>query len=268
MRAPYHPYAHAPQVAAELKERKDDALRDAWDIELPFKLKQGQIEMEAAAVVTDYSDAVLIDKGLVHALNHDIKKLAREKIQILKEIRDFRRGIVQLQWERERAEMEADDLVERTKEFQLLRVTKDLQHLIRGGSEDNQQAEVASLERKLELIRGGHAERIADLKRQVAKVNRLVGDKVAEMDGLKGQIDSLEGSVLEREMICEVQSKNVSASADAYKRFEEVQMTCKLQALAKMQGQETELLRQELDRLRRRTFPTFTHIEAGRAADA
>ncbi len=69
-------------MAAELKERKDDALRAAWDIELPFKLKQGQIEMEAAAVVTDYGDAVLIDKGLVHALNHDIMTLAREKIQI------------------------------------------------------------------------------------------------------------------------------------------------------------------------------------------
>ena len=63
--------------------------------------------MEAAAVVTDYGDAVLIDKGLVHALNHDIKKLAREKIQILKEIRDFRRGIVQHEWERERAEVRA-----------------------------------------------------------------------------------------------------------------------------------------------------------------
>ena len=83
--------------------------------------------MEAAAVVTDYGDAVLIDKGLVHALNHDIKKLAREKIQILKEIRDFRKGIVMLQWENNRADMEAEDLVERTKEFQLLRVTKGLQ---------------------------------------------------------------------------------------------------------------------------------------------
>lgn len=36
--------------------------------------------------------------------------------------------------------MEAIDLVERTKEFQLLRVTKDLQSKIRGGSEENQQA--------------------------------------------------------------------------------------------------------------------------------
>ena len=165
--------AHAlTQVAAELKERKDDALRDAWDIELPFKLKQGQIEMEAAAVVTDYGDAVLIDKGLVHALNHDIKKLAREKIQILKEIRDFRRGIVQLQWERERAEMEADDLVERTKEFQLLRVTKDLQHLIRGGSEDNQQAELHVQTRSLAPTRSSRSLRHLTSQRRFRFLSR------------------------------------------------------------------------------------------------
>lgn len=193
--------------------------------------------------------------------------MAKEKVEVLKEIRDFRRGIVVLQWEKERAAMEAEDLVERTKEFQLLRVTKDLQHLIRGGSEDEQQAEVATLERKLELLRSGHEERMADLKRQVGKVNRMVADKQSEMGGLRGQIDALEGSVAEREMICEVQAKNTNASADAFKRFEEVQMTRKLQALSKMQTQEIGLLRQELDRLRRRTFPTFTHIEAGRAAN-
>ena len=42
-------------------------------------------------------------------------------------------------------------------------------------------------------------------------------------------------------------------------------MKRKLQTLVGMQTQEIELLRDELDRLRRRTFPTFTHLEARRA---
>ena len=67
----------------------------------------------------------------------EIRKLGAEKVIILKEIRDFRKGIVQAEWENARADMEAEDLVERTKEFQLLRVTKDLQDKIRGGGEDN-----------------------------------------------------------------------------------------------------------------------------------
>ena len=42
-------------------------------------------------------------------------------------------------------------------------------------------------------------------------------------------------------------------------------MKRKLQTLVGMQTQEIELLREELDRLRRRTFPTFTHYEQARA---
>ena len=46
-------------------------------------------------------------------------------------------------------------------------------------------------------------------------------------------------------------------------------MKRKLQTLVGMQTQEIGLLRDELDRLRRRTFPTFTHIDqrAGALAD-
>ncbi len=87
------------------------------------------------------------------------------------------------------------------------------------------------------------------------------------MGSLKGQIEQLEGSVLEREMIHEIQAKNKDSAGDAHKRFEEVHMKRKLQTLVGMQTQEIGLLRDELDRLRRRTFPTFTHIDHRASAD-
>ena len=63
-------------------------------------------------------------------------------------------------------------------------------------------------------------------------------------------------------MIFQIQSKNDNGGAgDGYKRFEELHMKRKLQTLVGMQTQEIGLLREELDRLRRRTFPTFTHID-------
>ncbi|KAL3911053.1 MAG: hypothetical protein SGPRY_008838 [Prymnesium sp.] len=131
-------------VTEELEVRREAELRATWNLELPFKLKQGQIEVEEAAVVTDFSDALLIHRSQmlsqVKTLNDQIRALGAEKVQILTEVRNFRKLIVMLQWENKRADMEAIDLVERTKEFQLLRVTKDLQSKIRGGSEENQQA--------------------------------------------------------------------------------------------------------------------------------
>ena len=100
---------------------------------------------------------------------------------------------------------------------------------------------------------------------QIGKINAQIADKRSEMESLKGQIEQLEGSVLEREMIHEIQSQNSDASKDGYKKFEEMHMKRKLQTLVGMQTQEIELLREELDRLRRRTFPTFTHYEQARA---
>jgi len=224
--------------------------------------------VEEAAVVTDFGGALLVHRGEVAGLNKEIRKLGSEKVEILMEIRDFRKGIVMLEWENQRSDMQAEDLIERTKEFQLLRVTKDLQGKIRGGSEENQQVEVAALEKKLEQLKAAHDDKIADLRRQVTKINAMVADRTNEMESLQGQIEQLEGSVLEREMIHEIQSQNKDASGDGYKRFEEMHMKRKLQTLVGMQTQEISLLRDELDRLRRRTFPTFTHIEnRGTAAD-
>ena len=62
-----------------------------------------------------------------------------------------------------------------------------------------------------------------------------------------------------------IQTATKDDSADATQRFADVHMKRKLQTLVGMQTQEIELLRDELDRLRRRTFPTFTHLEARRA---
>ena len=73
--------------------------------------------------------------------------------------------------------------------------------------------------------------------------------------------------VLEREMIHEIQAQSQDATGDGFKRFEEMHMKRKLQTLVGMQTQEIGLLRDELDRLRRRTFPTFTHLDNRASAD-
>jgi len=147
-------------------------------------------------------------------------------------------------------------------------VTKDLQSKIRGGSGvEEQQVEVAALEKKLAQLKASHEDKVADLRRQVAKIHAMIADRQHEMESLQDQIEQLEGSVLEREMIYEIQAQSKDASADGFKRFEEMHMKRKLQTLVGMQTTEIGLLREELDRLRRRTFPTFTHIDHRASAD-
>jgi len=257
--------AAAAQLEADLATFEDMRLKDTWDVEVPLKLKQGQIEVEQAAVVTDFANTLFVHRTAVQELNKEIKSYGGEKVQILTEIRDFRKGIAELLWDNQRLAMEADDLVERTREFQLLRVTKDLQKLMKGGGEDAHSAEVSQLERKLESMSSTHDARITERERMLKKLQRLKAEKDAELTRLQSQIESLEATVSERETIAQIQSAGGGEDElDSGQRIRNVHMQRKLRSLIHMQTQEIDLLREELDRLRRRTFPTFTHYEHAR----
>ena len=62
--------------------------RELYDIELLFKLKQGQVEVTQSAVVTDYSDATVIDQEVVECRNRRIGELGKDKVHILTKIKE------------------------------------------------------------------------------------------------------------------------------------------------------------------------------------
>jgi len=48
--------------------------------------------------VTDYSDAVLINRRIIEQLNEIILNLGHSKIEALKEMKEYRKGISALEW--------------------------------------------------------------------------------------------------------------------------------------------------------------------------
>lgn len=174
---------HAPRRAPRARPQA------VWDAPVALKLKQGQVEVPEAAVVTDFAGAALVARGSVVKLNEQIRGLGGEKVGVLKEVRDFRRGIAQLLWDNERLGMAADDLVELAREFQLLRVTKELQKALRGGADDSHGVELAQLERRLDAMGAAHAKTVAEREQQLAKLRRLKAEKEAELARMHGQIE-------------------------------------------------------------------------------
>lgn len=79
----------------------------------------------------------------------------------------------------------------------------------------------------------------------------------------RGSSQELDGTVAARRAIAYVAP--TEASADASRRARNAHMESKLRSLVHMQAQEIDLLREELDRLRMRTFPSFAHVEKARA---
>ena len=81
-----------------------------YDIEILFKLKQGQVEVPQAAVVTDYSDAIVVDKEVVQARNRRILELGKEKVSTLNTIKEFRKKINLMEWEHQMLGLQTQDL--------------------------------------------------------------------------------------------------------------------------------------------------------------
>jgi hypothetical protein len=56
-------------------------------------------------------------------------------VSVLTAIKDFKKGIYMAEWESQKADMVVEDLVEKARELQLLRVTKELQQLLKQGEQ-------------------------------------------------------------------------------------------------------------------------------------
>ena len=97
------------------------------NLEVQLLMRQGQVEVEAGDFIHTFTDSILIHRNVVEDLNKKIQLLGDQKIKSMNESKDFRKGIYQLEWERQKMIMEIEDLLQKAKDIQRLKVTKELQ---------------------------------------------------------------------------------------------------------------------------------------------
>jgi hypothetical protein len=136
------------EILRQFRDFHEQRLTQSLNIDVLLKLKQGQVEVEQSAVVTDYSTSTLVNSSEIEELNSIIRSLGKQKVDQLKDQKNKKKQIKKMQWANKRLDMIAEDLQEKTKYFQLLRVTKQLQELIKGGEEDLHAAEISTLEKR------------------------------------------------------------------------------------------------------------------------
>ena len=108
------------------------------NLEVLVCLKQGQDEVDKEAAVTEYAESVLVPTTVVDKYNTRIKQLGREKVSVLSRIKHYRRKINLTEWHSDHLAMETRNMEEYFTDLQLLRVTRELQQIIRDGSNTNQ----------------------------------------------------------------------------------------------------------------------------------
>jgi WD40 repeat protein len=120
-----------------LRNLRDNYRKELKDMEINLdvliNLLQGQDEMNNDAMITDYSNGLLIPIIVVNKFNSRIKELGLEKINILTKIKLFRRKMNLISWEAISNGLQLKHFENYYTDLQLFRVTRDLQKVILEG---------------------------------------------------------------------------------------------------------------------------------------
>jgi hypothetical protein len=185
-----------------------------WNSYLVLCLKQGAIEVPPLADQTyDLSDAVLVQRKAVVDINRMIVTAGSENLSIMKATIGSSKDLYRLRWQESVADWKIDAIMEDTRYFQLLRVTKELQQLIKSGGKNKHQMEINTLERQIEHVKALHELRIDERKRKLFRSHRLIKEKELENDRLNEYVANLyDVEILRSSMLSQIDTSKISLS--------------------------------------------------------
>lgn len=195
------------QKASRVGEEKANSLaswkKRAIDSEVLVYIPHGLIEVEEGPIITDSSDAILINRDEVQKWNGYIFKDADNRITTLTDMYRVSRDIDMLAWKAQRAQLDFEDAQAITKQLQLLRVTKSLQNLIKAGGYDSRQAaERDGIEKKIEWLEHLSLNDDEAKKKRLKKVRQTYQKQVRENKRLEHECGILESQLKEKRSIC------------------------------------------------------------------
>ena len=110
---------------------------------------------------------------------------------------------------------------------------------------------------------------LSKLQRGIDNLRRQLEDRLSENSRLEDQIHGLKKEVVARESVRQSRNEARGVAGDpaqtAMKSMKKVVVRRQLVDLARTQAEELDFLRQELDRMRQKTFPSFVRAAKTRA---
>lgn len=148
------------------------------------------------------------------------------------------------------------------KEIQMLKVKKEMQVALAKKDTRLNENEVKSLKEQIEKVRKEGEKRIALFEKKIEKVAAEVDAIRKENKQLEAQKWALEETVKQREKIKEMMvGENGEGDQEAKEKFEQIAINRKLFDRAKQQTEQIELLREELSKLKAKTFANFSNAQ-------
>lgn len=248
---------------AQLEQARENTImaiqKADTDVELVVRIKQGQDEVVRDAVVTDYSDALLIPCSIVETHNDTIKSMGDNKIKVLHKIRKFRRRINLVEWETSHHQLCANDAEQYYTDLQLTKVTRDMQTVLRDGSNQSENRVAAAVERHRYLSKA-YKQHNRKLMKNIQQLERQLEDLLEQNTNLQQQVNQQHEKLEARQTVAATRMPDSGLQASTEKArqaMDTIVMKRKITDMIKAQADEIEYLKRELDRLCERSFPRF-----------
>ena len=232
------------------------------DIEVQCRIKQGQVELEGEKPVLELEHALLISRKEIEEKNSMIMVNANEKIKVMEQIKACKISVTEETLNLEKKEELITKLNSMLKEIQMLKVKKEMQVALAKKDTKANEHEIKSLKEQIEKVRKEGEKRIALFEKKIDKIGGEIETIRKENKQLEGQKWNLEETVRQRERIKEMMvGEKGEGNQEAKEKFEQIAINRKLFDRAKQQTEEIELLREELSKLKAKTFANFSNAQ-------
>lgn len=256
--------AKTEELEGDRADTIDRLLNAMVDMHVPFTFRQGQVEIPNDTILLDYRDIVLINKRVVIAQNEKIIEAGKRKIDMLENIRRHHSEHKELRWKIAKCNVDLTNLQEEIQEYQLFRVTKLDQELIRSrltkgqSGDDRNQKELKSLKAGLEGMVNQHKLKVEHAQANLKKLQKKLEKKKQENDKIENEILQMQLNLKERKRIYNIQMKSTEGAQDARKRrLKQVMLISKLKRAKQVQEAKIASLRDDVARLRKCVYTSF-----------
>ncbi|XP_059215696.1 cilia- and flagella-associated protein 43 isoform X2 [Centropristis striata] len=232
------------------------------DIMVQVLLKQGQVEVSTTDLTTDYTDSVLHQRSVVEDLNREIRTRGEQKIASMVECKDFRKGIIQQQWEHRMMEMQIEDLNNQARNIQMLRLSEDQQDYLNKTDQDSRVSkQVSILEKTIAFQEKTHLQSVQHRVKKIEQLHRQAAKKASKNTALGQQLPDMQVTVAKRRHIYETIASEENQAVKTEERYQEIVQKKNLAEFARAQAEELALLSAEVERLRMKNFPSLDQLK-------
>ncbi|XP_035519235.1 cilia- and flagella-associated protein 43 [Morone saxatilis] len=248
-------------ISDELESLYTEKSHFLTDLMVQVILKQGQVELSTTDLTADYTDSVLTHRSVVEDFNRTIRTLGEQKIASMVECKDFRKGIIQLQWEHKMMGMQIEDLNSKARDIQMLRLTEDQQDYLNKTDRDSRVSkQVSILEKTIAFQEKTHQQSVQHRIKKIEKLNRQAARKAKKNTAVEQQLPDVQVTVAERRHVCEAIDAEGNQAVLKEERYQEILQKRNLEDLSRAQAEDLAFLWAEVERLRMKNFPLLNQL--------